>query len=718
MYIDVLVEISSIDKTFTYHVPSNKEDLIKVGIRVLVPFAKQKLEGFVINITNNQNYDYEVKDILEVIDNEVILTTDLIDLGNYLSNKTLTTKICAYQTMLPKALKASNKNKININYVKIVKINHLPDKITDKQDKIIHELLKNKEVEYTELKKINSSVDTLIKNGYLEIYNLEKYRLIHKNENNFHKKILNDEQLKAFNEIKSNLNNNKTFLLHGITGSGKTEVYMNVIEEVKKCGKSAILLVPEITLTNQIYIRFKERFDRLAVLHSGLSDGERYDEYRRIRRGEVDIVIGARSAIFAPLTNIGIIIIDECHADCYLQDSKPKYDAIDIANYRSNKFNCPLVLGSATPTLTMYAKASKGLYTLLELKSRANNAKLPKVILADMTKEKLMKKTSISETLYKEMEDKLSRKEQIILLLNRRGYASSYMCRSCGHVIKCPHCDISLTYHKTKNLLRCHYCGYATNFVTKCPVCHEDALKEIGNGTEKIEEELKALFNDAKVIRMDLDTTTKKGSHEKIINAFANHEYDILLGTQMIAKGLDFPNVTLVGVINADTSLYLPSYLSSENTYDLINQVSGRSGRSTLPGKVVIQSYNTDHYAITYASKNDYLGFYLEEMENRKALKYPPYFYICYLEIKSKDYELLSREVNKINSILTSKLNNFLILGPTPSIPFKINDIFRFGIILKYKKEENLYNVLNELIEHYRINNKIVIDINFHPRNI
>ena len=720
MYIKVLVELSAfnIDKTFTYHVNDDLIDKIKIGIRVLVPFNNQKLEGFVLDIVDEVMEDYEIKDIISVVDEEPILTSELLELGKYVSDETLSTLISSYQAMLPKALKAKNGRNVNIKYQRIVEIDNLDGEITPKQQLIIDKINENGKCLYTELKKINSSVDTLLKRGLLKIKEIETYRMINDSKLDYPRHSLNNDQKKVYDEVVSNLNKEITYLLYGVTGSGKTEVYMELMEKVINNHKTCLLLVPEITLTNQILKRMESRFNRIAVLHSGLSDGERYDEYRRIKRGEVDLVIGARSSVFAPIDNLGLIIIDECHTDSFKQDVMPKYDAIEVAKYRSKYYHCPLILGSATPTLDMYARASKGLYKLLKLPNRAGSAKIPKIIICDMTHEEHINNSSISKTLKKEIEEKLKLHEQIILLQNRRGYSSILMCPDCGYTMKCPNCDISLTYHKNKELMRCHYCGYATKKINVCPDCKNDHLRELGTGTEKIEEEIKDIFREARVVRMDLDTTTKKGSHDKIITGFSKGEYDILLGTQMISKGLDFPNVTLVGILNADTSLFIPSYKSNENTFDLISQVSGRSGRSEKEGEVIIQTYNPDHFAITLASQNDYENFYKEEMQNRLVGKYPPYFYLCLVTIKSKEYELLSKEVNKIKAILENKLPDKEIIGPSMAVPFKLNNFNRFNILIKYKKELDLKIVLRELIDHYKSNYKIKIEVSFNPNNI
>ena len=720
MYIKVLVELSAfnIDKTFTYHVNDSLINKIKIGIRVLVPFNNQKLEGFVLEIVDEVMEDYEIKDILDVVDSEPILTNELLELGKFVSNETLSTLISAYQAMLPKALKAKNGRNVNIKYQRIVEIDNLVGDITPKQQEIIDKINEKGKCLYSELKKINSSVDILLKKGILKVKEVETYRMINDNKINYPRYNLNNDQQKVFDEVLSNINKEITYLLYGVTGSGKTEVYMELIEKVIQNKKTCLLLVPEITLTNQILKRMESRFNKIAVLHSGLSDGERYDEYRRIKRGEVDLVIGARSSVFAPLSNIGLIIIDECHTESFKQDVMPKYDAIEVAKYRCKYYRCPLILGSATPTLDMYARAGKGLYKLLRLPNRAGKAKLPQITICDMTKEEHVNNSSFSKTLIDAIKNKISLGEQIILLQNRRGYSSILMCQDCGYTMKCPNCDISLTYHKSKELMRCHYCGYATKRINICPDCKNDSLRELGTGTEKIEEEIKELFPSAKVVRMDLDTTTRKGSHDKIISSFSKGEYDILLGTQMISKGLDFPNVTLVGILNADTSLFIPSYKSNENTFDLISQVAGRSGRSEKDGRVIIQTYNPDHFAIKLASENNYEEFYKEEMQNRLTSKYPPYFYITMVTVKSKDYELLSKEVNKIKTLLDSKLPDKEVIGPSLAIPFKINNLYRFNIIIKYKKELDLKVVLKDLIEHYKSNYKIKIEVSFNPNNI
>lgn len=720
----VLVEISNInvDKTFDYFVPFELENKIKVGIRVKVPFATRELEGFVLEIINDSlDSDYELKQIIDVIDNEVVLNEELLELGKFMSEKYFSTLISSYQTMLPKALKAQNRTTINKKFIKIIEISdeiNINDHILNSTQSKIIDLLKNKiQIRKDELNKISaSSVKTLLKKGILKEKEVEEYRLKEIDVIKQEPFTLTPSQREAKEEILNTKSLPKTFLLHGVTGSGKTIVYIEIVEEMLKQGKDSIFLVPEISLTPQMVYSFKSRFgDEVAVLHSRLSEGEKYDEYRKISSGKVHIVVGARSAVFAPFKDIGVIIIDEEHTTSYKQDNNPKYSAIDIAIERSKFHNCRVILGSATPSLESYAKSIKGLYQRIELKTRFNDKVLPKVEIIDMNKER-RRGAIFSDKLINEINLRLEKKEQVILLLNRRGYASFVTCSNCGHTIKCPHCDITLTYHKSSNTLRCHYCGYGDKMQEVCPKCEEKSMKSLGTGTEKVEEELKKLFN-ARIVRMDLDTTVKKGSHESIINDFKDYKYDILLGTQMIAKGLDFSRVTLVGVINADTSLMIPNYRSSEYTFQLLMQTAGRSGRGEKEGRVVIQTFNPEHYAIKFAKEHDYLGFFKKEMSIRRELSYPPYYYLVQIKVIGKNYDIIRNEVNKIAYKVKDLLKNSQILGPTTCSVFKLNGLYRFGIIIKYKKEEHIDEVLKLLIDHYKNNRNIKIDIDVNPNN-
>lgn len=717
MVVGVLVQLSSqnIDKIFDYIVPNDLESSIKVGIRVLVPFGRQTLEGFVLEIKDNS--DRDLKEIYSILDRDIVLNDELLLLGKQIQKSTLSTLISAYQVMLPKALKAKAGVLVSKKYQTFYE---LTDKSylasSSAQEKILKLFSDKKTVSRKELLAISSSaLSTLIEKKVLSEIKKEDYRIKYE-VNKDKKKVLTSSQQKVVNSVLEN-QQNVPFLLFGVTGSGKTEVYMQIIEEVLKRGETAIMLVPEISLTPQMVEQFSNRFgNQIAALHSALSEGEKYDEWRRIARGEASIVIGARSAIFAPLKNIGIIIMDEEHSDSYKQgDKSPRYHARDIAIWRAKYHSCPVLLGSATPSLESMARAEKGVYQLLVLKERVNGKSLPNVEIIDMNKESKNGTSHITNRLLGELSSCIDRGEQAILFLNRRGFSTFVTCKNCSETIKCPNCDITLTYHKSNRMLRCHYCGYATPLPKVCPNCNEEALSDLGVGTEKIEEELHGLLPNARVLRMDVDTTSRKGAHKKMIDAFRNHEYDILLGTQIVAKGLDFSDVTLVGVINADTSLNIPDFRSSENTYSLLSQVAGRSGRSQKTGKVYIQTFNPDHYAISFVKEHDYLGFYREEMKIRRRLGYPPFYFLCYLKISGKEADYLFQESLKIKRSLERNLHHTTILGPTTLAVFKVNNIYRYGIILKYKREEDLYDILIKIQNHYKSNHKLRVDIDFNP---
>ena len=714
MQANVLIEIKSkaIDKTFTYNIPINLKDKVKVGIRVLVPFGNRKLEGFIMDIGDIKT-EYKIKDIIDVVDEEEVLTEELINLGKYMSRKTLSSLISCYQTMLPKALKASYKTNINKKYetyVTLLDKNYIPK--TNAQKNIIDNIKEN--TLKSDIYKISSSAyKTLIKNNVIKEEKKEVYRLnddILKENSNI---VLNKEQKSVVNEVIKYKDKFNPYLLYGVTGSGKTEVYMHIIDEIIK-EKEVIVLVPEISLTPQFVSVFKKRFGSIvAIMHSGLSDGERYDEYRKIKEGKVSIAIGARSCIFSPFKNLGLIIIDEEHTDTYKQDNNPRYDAIDIALKRAKYNNIPLILGSATPSIESYTRAKLGIYKLLELPNRINK-KLPSVLLVDMKNEIKKGNKILSQKLIDEINNCLINDNQVILLLNRRGYSTTVTCNECGYVMKCPNCDIPLTYHKTHNKMNCHYCDYSTFKMKKCPECQSEDIQSFGLGTEKLEEEVKKIFN-VNVLRMDVDTTSKKGSHARILNKFKNKEASILVGTQMIAKGLDFEDVTLVGVINGDATLNIPDFRSGERTFDLLNQVAGRSGRGTKDGKVIIQGFNLDHYSIKYASVHDYVSFYNEEMKIRKSLSYPPYIDLTLIKIVSTDYNLAYSESVKIKEYLVKY--NIKVLGPSSNIN-KINNKYYIHLVLKYKKLESIYKYILYIVDKYKLNKKINVEIDINPKKI
>ena len=726
MYAKVIIEIGvkAVDKLFIYLIPIDLRDKVKVGARVKVPFGHQMLEGFVLEIVDMVDERIEYKEILELVDEEPILNKEMLWLGGEIAKRTLCSKISAYQVMLPKALKASYKTDIKKKIDKYLVLvddkslvyGYLENCRYEGQKKLLEELLEKKEIK---INRVDSRIRTLEKKGFIQIVEREGYRFCYESKKDDKRVHLNVEQQRVVNRVLEVENAYQGFLLYGVTGAGKTEVYMNIIEGVIKRGKTAIMLVPEISLTPQIVSRFVSRFgDDVAILHSGLSDGEKYDEYRKIMEGKVDIVVGARSAIFAPLHNLGVIVIDEEHSSTYKQDNHPRYHARDVAILRARYHKCPVVMGSATPSLESMARAGNKIYELLTLTKRAGKGRLPLVHVVDMKEEVKRGNFIFSKLLDNKIREKLEKGEQIILLLNRRGYSSIETCNACGETMKCPNCDISLTYHKTSDMLRCHYCGYAVKKYVECPKCHGHDLKDYGLGTQKLEEELLKRF-DARVVRMDMDTTSKKGAHQKIIEEFGEHKYDILVGTQMIAKGLDFPLVTLVGVINADASLNVPDFRSSERTFQLLCQVSGRAGRADYPGEVVIQTYNNDHYSIMLSRNHDYMAFYKEEMKIRKQLNYSPYYYIILLKISTKDYELSFQEASKIGDYLRKNLSpDTFVLGPAMASVFRVDNVYHQQCIIKYKKDDKLRRVLMNIDNYYKSNSKVKVEIDVEPNRL
>ncbi|MEG7334185.1 primosomal protein N' [Bacillus sp. 0102A] len=571
----------------------------------------------------------------------------------------------------------------------------------------------------------SATIKTLIQKGLLK----ESYEEVYRDpyQDKMFKKTeplpLTDEQSAAFQPIRQTLDNDehKVFLLHGVTGSGKTEIYLQSIEKVLAKGKEAIVLVPEISLTPQMVNRFKGRFgSQVAVMHSGLSTGEKYDEWRKIHRKEVRLVVGARSAIFAPFENLGMIIIDEEHESSYKQEEMPRYHAKEVAIKRAEHHSCPVVLGSATPTLESYARAQKGVYELLSLKHRVNQQVMPEVSLVDMREElRNGNRSMFSVELMEQLEETIAKGEQAVLFLNKRGYSSFVMCRDCGYVPQCPHCDISMTYHRYGQRLKCHYCGHEEPVPHTCPECASEHIRFFGTGTQRVEEELTKVLPNARVIRMDVDTTSRKGAHEKLLSAFGEGKADILLGTQMIAKGLDFPNVTLVGVLSADTTLHIPDFRSAEKTFQLLTQVSGRAGRHEKPGRVIIQTYTPSHYSIQLTKSHDYETFYQHEMAHRREQSYPPYYYLALVTVSHEEVAKAAVTAEKIAHFLKANCGaDTKILGPSASPIARIKDRYRYQCVIKYKQETRLSALLKKILEHYKreIEQKhVMISIDMNP---
>ena len=700
MLASVVIEYSvkSLNKVFDYIVPDYMRSSLKVGHKVIVPFASNKVEGFVLNIHDNYDSSLTFKEIIKILDEEFYLNEELLNVGKYMSETLLCNLISCYQAMLPKALKASIKTNINKKYEVKVILNsdvdcdkYILEHKRNKREIEIINILKNKEVLKSEIN--CPSLKKLIDIGIVLENKYEINREVSFIEEDNKSIELTADQDKAVNEIIHS--NDMKYLLYGVTGSGKTEVYIELIKKCIKSGKTSIVLVPEIALTPQIVARFKSIFgSNIAVLHSSLSEGEKYDEYRKIMRGEVSIVVGARSAIFSPLKNIGLIIIDECQSATYKQENTPKYNAIDIAYKRAELNNAKVVLGSATPLLEEYARAKKGVIHLIKLGNRISGM-FPNIEIVDMEKESKKHNYIISEKLDIEINKSLSKGEQVILLLNRRGYSTFLSCTNCGYVYKCPNCDISLTYHKSSNSYSCHYCGYRSKSSNICPNCHEEGIKDLGLGTEKLQSIIEKKYG-AKVLRMDADTTSTKNAHQKLIQEFGKGNYNILVGTQMISKGLNFENVSLVGIINPDASLAIPDFRSAERTYELLSQTAGRVGRFNLPGKVIIQTYNPTNYVYKSVVDNNFDNFFNYEMNIRHKLGYPPYYYICNILVTSTDFNNASSGANKIKKYLDSSLSSeYIILGPSVSNIVKLNNKYRFNIMIKYKKIDKLYEALN-----------------------
>lgn len=746
------------------------------------------LQGFVVGFKEQVDSSQSLKEIAEVLDPEPVLNEEQLALADAMRKTVFSYKISILKSMLPSLLNSQYDKLFSVtdetpqdvvDSVFSGQASVRYSELTDTQKQLLTRLARQKKVALDYLAKdkktvktqkyyqVNSSILASLEisqrakkrqalKEYLEMSPKgklsdlrEKYsrdvvgffieaqaitlseRLVNRADSYFETVektdflTLNDEQQTIVETVSAAIGKDSTpFLLEGVTGSGKTEVYLHIIDKVLKQGKTAIVLVPEISLTPQMTHRFISRFGKqVAIMHSGLSDGEKYDEWRKIKSGKARVVVGARSAIFSPLDNIGAIIIDEEHEASYKQESNPRYHARDVAILRAKYHKAVVVLGSATPSIESRARASRKVYHFLQLTKRANpKASLPQVEIADF-RDYLGQKSPSNYTplLLEKIANRLEKGEQSVLMLNRRGYSSFIMCRECAYVDNCPNCDISLTLHMDTKTMNCHYCGFTKAIPRTCPNCNSRNIAYYGTGTQKAYDELQEVFPQARILRMDVDTTRKKGAHEKILRAFGKGEADILLGTQMIAKGLDFPNVTLVGVLNADTSLNLPDFRSSERTFQLLTQVAGRAGRGDKSGEVVIQTYNPDHYAIQLAKQQDYETFYCYEMNVRKQMSYPPYYYTVGITLSLADELELTRKAYQVLAMLKEALSpEAKLLGPTPKPIARTHNLYHYHIIIKYRFEDNLETVLNRILDwtQEKDNKKLRVQIDNEPQNI
>ena len=728
--------VKTLNRIFDYEIPENLN--VEIGTRVFVPFGNKKVpeEGIVVGI--KEKSEYKIKKILNVQKEKIDI--EKIELAKWMAKRYICNLSDCLKLMLTPGTTAKNTEtrvkERTINLIILAKdIDEIQDDIdsgkikSEKQKNVLEFLINNENATMQDIEIFTdcsrSIVNTLIKNGYLEYkeQQVERNPFIHKVENKTKNLILTEEQQIALNSITEE----GEYLLYGVTGSGKTEIYLQLIEKKLKENKSSIMLVPEISLTPQTVDRFIARFgeEKIAVLHSKLSIGERFDQWNKIKDGRAKIIIGARSAIFAPAQDLGLIIIDEEHDESYKSEMSPRYDAKEIAEYIARKQKIPLILGSATPDLKSYYKAQNGEIELLKLTQRANNSSLPAVEIVDLRQELASgNKSMLSEKLQEEIKKNLLVNKQTILFLNRRGFSTFIMCRDCGYTVKCKRCDITMTYHKNENKLKCHYCGYEENIIKECPECHSKNIKYFGAGTQRLEDEVHNIFPDATTIRMDVDTVSKKNSHEEILNKFKNENINILIGTQMVVKGHHFPNVTLVGVVAADSSLNLGDFRANEKTFQTLTQVAGRAGRGDCEGRVIIQTYNPDNYAIEYSKLQDYDLFYNTEIELRKQLKYPPFCDIILIDMSAKNLAELKKVAKDLHTYLKNRVINekfgLLLYSPVPSPVDKIKDRYRWRMIIKCKYDDRVNALLTDALNQF-INMKTKtarVNIELNPNNM
>ena len=741
MYAKVIVDITheKLDKVFEYSIPSNLEGVLKVGTEVVVPFGKgnREMNGYVVDISDSCEFDpTKVKEILQIAEKRVAIEGKMVALAAWMKEHYGGTMIQALKTVLPIKKEENAKMK---RYVRLMlseeegraKLEEYLNKKNQKaRARVLAALLDNEVLEYEfVIKKLNVTrtvLTALEGQGVLRIESEQVFRTpIKKREQKPLEIQYTEEQQRAIDIFREDYLKGlkKTYLLYGVTGSGKTEVYMEMIARVVRDGKQAIVLIPEIALTYQTVMRFYRRFgERISILNSRMSNGERYDQMMRAKAGDVDVMIGPRSALFTPFPNLGLIVIDEEHETTYKSEQIPRYHARETAIARAQIEGASVVLGSATPSLESFYRCEQGEYEMLTLRERSKKQSLPEVHVVDLREElKKGNRSIISEKLHELMEERISKKQQIMLFMNRRGYAGFVSCRACGHVVKCPHCDVSLTAHRGGKLV-CHYCGYEEVNITACPSCGSKHVGGFKAGTQQIEELIQREFPQAKVLRMDMDTTKEKDGHERILEQFASGEADILVGTQMIVKGHDFPNVTLVGILAADMSLYADDYRAGERTFQLLTQAAGRAGRGSEKGEVVIQTYSPEHYSIEAAANQDYESFYEAEISYRSVMGYPPAAHLAAILISGKEEALLETASSYIKTY-AERVNKrqICIIGPTSPHVGKVNDVYRRVIYLKHEQYDVLIDLKNKLEKYIEINpgfQSLWIQFDFEPMNI
>jgi len=738
LYADIIINISheALDRVFGYKVPLSLQGDICVGQQVIVPFGRgnRQQKGFVIGLSDTIDYDErKVKEIIRIEKKSVTMESKMIDLAYWIRKNYGSTMIQALKTVLPVQEKMQQK----VHRFLELKIDPVHGRaLLDEyfgrhyvaKARLLAVLLdqEHKRISWEEASKkwkiSKSTIDRMVKEDVIRVITQYYYRNPNSGDNIIvPAPALNKEQQGLIDEFRQDLltQTYRTYLLYGITGSGKTEVYLSAIEEVIKRGKQAIVLIPEIALTYQTVRRFTQRFgDRVSILNSRLSRGEKYDQWLRAKQGDIDVIIGPRSALFVPFPNLGLIVIDEEHEGSYKSEQMPKYHAREVAIHKAQMEGASVILGSATPSVESYQKALNGTYHLWELTKRAKQAVLPSVYIEDLREElKNGNRSMFSRRLRTLMQDRIQKGEQIMLFLNRRGYAGFVSCRSCGHVMECPHCDVSMTYHKDGSL-KCHYCGYETQMPQVCPECGSPYIGAFGLGTQKVEAAIHREFPEVKALRMDMDTTRKKDSHRQILSAFLRGDAQILVGTQMIVKGHDFPNVTLVGVLAADLSLHANDYRAGERTFQLLTQAAGRAGRDKKPGEVVIQTYSPEHYSIVTAAAQDYKEFYRQEIGYRTLMKYPPVWQMLVVFLYGKKEEKVKKISEEMAKVV--KKMGVMMIGPAEASFAKINDEYRRVIYIKDPEYQTLVKVkdhLEQWIMEQQIQKEIFINFDFNPMN-